>query len=390
MGPTGSGKSAFIEALSPAQDLRISKNTLESVTQHVNCYRVDNLRHKYGYTFILMDTPGFLDSKISESHITMMVKEKLDDLRKSAGRVFVFVLYFHPITDIRMSGSKRNAIKLLRAFAESFEARTVNVVTSMWNFPSTPKQLTEANQRFSDLKAEMFLRSETLGIDVTKFEFSQASALSVIDQSWTGWVHDGEVPHCVDANYLSLSSKNLLERITNAQQQLINVAQAKKTASETQLEGRDRSLLDILHADEKATSAALQSFLEDLIKIGPSGLIDLQWFLDVRYEADPSACSSPWSQAVISETNPVTLPEIQYPNSKPQKSHPHTVSNISSSTPPTAHTISSHFDYTNTSTPCPHHQSPSVLPDSPTASQKPFSFSFDGLVSILTKVFVRR
>lgn len=71
----------FIEALSPAQDLRISKNTLESVTQHVNCYRVDNLRHKYGYTFILMDTPGFLDSKISESHITVMVKEKLDDLR---------------------------------------------------------------------------------------------------------------------------------------------------------------------------------------------------------------------------------------------------------------------------------------------------------------------
>ncbi|KAF9032621.1 hypothetical protein BJ165DRAFT_1599033 [Panaeolus papilionaceus] len=49
MGPTGSGKSAFIETLAPGRNLCISKGSLESVTQSVSYYEVANLKNTGGY-----------------------------------------------------------------------------------------------------------------------------------------------------------------------------------------------------------------------------------------------------------------------------------------------------------------------------------------------------
>ncbi|KAF9033367.1 hypothetical protein BJ165DRAFT_1396480 [Panaeolus papilionaceus] len=79
MGPTGSGKSTFIESLSPDHKLDISKNSLESVTQEVVCYQVVNLMW-HAWNILLVDTPGFLDTKMSESRITKMITEILDGL----------------------------------------------------------------------------------------------------------------------------------------------------------------------------------------------------------------------------------------------------------------------------------------------------------------------
>lgn len=68
----------------------------------------------------------------------------------------VTAIYFQPITDIRIGRSKWDAIKLLRAFSEAFEAEEILVATTMWNRISTPKQMGEANRRFICLKAEIF------------------------------------------------------------------------------------------------------------------------------------------------------------------------------------------------------------------------------------------
>ncbi|KAF9040899.1 hypothetical protein BJ165DRAFT_1492984 [Panaeolus papilionaceus] len=83
MGPTGSGKSSFIESLAPDQHLDISKDSLESVTQEVNCYQVVNMGIWFGsnYLAVLMDTPGFLDPRLSEGRIMRMVTESLNAIR---------------------------------------------------------------------------------------------------------------------------------------------------------------------------------------------------------------------------------------------------------------------------------------------------------------------
>ncbi|KAF9049171.1 hypothetical protein BJ165DRAFT_1581089 [Panaeolus papilionaceus] len=306
MGPTGSGKSAFIEALSPHQSLSISKDTLESVTQSVTSYRVVNLFNKVGYNYILMDTPGFLDTKLSESRITTMIAENLQCLRQSVADLYVFILYFQPITDIRISGSKQRAVKLLRAFAQSFQATGITVVTTMWNHISTTKQIEDTNIRFNSLKDEIFTSSDKLSIYVTKFEFSKNSALSILDTLFGGWTHAQDKSQNVNREYQSLILTNLLDRITNAQQRLQTLSEDRMAATAPGYE--DVDLLEVVLRDEGVVLTMLQSFLDDIIAIGPAGLVTLESLLDTRYDADPSASSTPWSQAVIVQTSNILLP----------------------------------------------------------------------------------
>ncbi|KAF9037447.1 hypothetical protein BJ165DRAFT_1408160 [Panaeolus papilionaceus] len=266
MGPTGSGKSAFIESLSPDQKLDISKDSLESVTQKVVCYQVVNVMWR-ARDILLVDTPGFLDTKLSESQITKMIVETLDSLRQSAAGVDVRLLYFQPITDIRMGGSKRDAVKLFRGFAESFGAYGIHVVTTMWNHIVSPKKMEDANLRFSELQKEIFVSSIGFYIKIAKFEFSYYSALSILDNPHGGWSHSRSISQNIYPEYQSLILNNLLERISNIHQQLLTLAEHKQSATTPGRE--DLLLLEVVLRDKKAVLGALQSFLDDLYKIDP-------------------------------------------------------------------------------------------------------------------------
>ncbi|KAF9040915.1 hypothetical protein BJ165DRAFT_1596306 [Panaeolus papilionaceus] len=174
MGPTGSGKSSFIESLAPDQHLDISKDSLESVTQEVNCYQVINLSSQYyDRSFVLMDTPGFLDPRLSEGRIMRMVTESLNAICQFSSYTVVYIFYFQPITDIRIGSSKRDAVKILREYVNQYKAKDISVITTMWNRLSTPKQLEDASHRFNTLKEEIYARSGSLNITVTKFDTSK-------------------------------------------------------------------------------------------------------------------------------------------------------------------------------------------------------------------------
>ncbi|KAF9033841.1 hypothetical protein BJ165DRAFT_1615953 [Panaeolus papilionaceus] len=251
MGPTGSGKSSYIQSLSPDHPLNISKDSFESVTQHVTPYRVLNLSTQQNHDFILLDTPGFLDTKMSERRITTMITETLDSLRKSASTVRPLIFYFQPITDIRMSGSKRGAMEMLRAFAQSFQVSGITIITTMWNNVTTPKQLEDANRRLDSLKHDIFAvlwpslllyndidvlmegipiyqGSSTMHIEVAKFEFSKDSALLILDTPYHGWNHIKDKSKNMDPQYDLLTYNNLLYRI-------------KHTTSSYQHRGRQES-----------------------------------------------------------------------------------------------------------------------------------------------------
>ncbi|KAF9033322.1 hypothetical protein BJ165DRAFT_1598789 [Panaeolus papilionaceus] len=320
MGPTGSGKSAFIESFLPDQKLDISKDSLESVTQEIVCYQAVNLTVN-SWPFLVVDTPGFLDTKLSESQITKMIMEKLDHLRQSAATVIVHIFYFQPITDIRIGGSKRDAVKLAKAFAESFKANGMTVVTTMWNHISSSKKMEDAKCRLSDLTSKIFRGSDTLPINVTKFEFSHDSALSILDSLGNGWYHHKGQSQSIGPKYQSLMHDNLLGRISNSQQQLLILAEDKQNATTPGRE--DPLLLEVVLRDEKVVLAALKSFLDDLGAIGPNGLVALESFLDVQYNANPTACSSPWPWATLPPNtsspvpNDLVLDQTSLPSTSP-------------------------------------------------------------------------
>ncbi|KAF9031913.1 hypothetical protein BJ165DRAFT_1616456, partial [Panaeolus papilionaceus] len=158
MGPTGSGKSAFIEALALEKALSISGDSLDGVTKHVVCYRVKNLQDGE-LPVILMDTPGLLDPCISESRVVGMISKELEVLRISVEMAVVTLCYFHPIDVPRMGATRRGAVKFLQGFAQTFKANNVNVVTTMWNKLWNDKLSTAAELRFEALKVEIYKAS---------------------------------------------------------------------------------------------------------------------------------------------------------------------------------------------------------------------------------------
>ncbi|KAF9042524.1 hypothetical protein BJ165DRAFT_1529915 [Panaeolus papilionaceus] len=266
MGPTGAGKSAFIEALSPSQNLDISKDSLDSVTQVVTCYRVVNVVNGAHYIYAVMDTPGFLDTSLSESRIITMIEEKLGGIRQATERLAVSLLYFQPITDIRMGGSKRGAVKVLRAFAKSFNATGLSVVTTMWNCILTPKQIDDASRRLESLKNEVFTNSPLPNIMITKFEFSRCSALTVLDEPYGGWFFESNSRR-LDSEYQSSIRDSLIQRIANLQQRLRVLADDKR---DMMTHGDEcGELVELLEAQERAALDDLQSFSYDLCVLDP-------------------------------------------------------------------------------------------------------------------------
>ncbi|PPQ65033.1 hypothetical protein CVT24_008181 [Panaeolus cyanescens] len=180
MGPTGSGKSAFIEALcskSSGGPLGISKDQLESVTQESCVYVVNNLKIDGRYGVYLIDTPGFADPKISEMQVLGQVlrwRDRCNDVGH------VRVLYFHPITDIRIPGSRKRCLEMIRGFWGANNAPRTLLVTSMWDrLPERSKKAAE--DRFSQLSSKQCSDWVKDGSQIFKFLNTFDSAMDILD-----------------------------------------------------------------------------------------------------------------------------------------------------------------------------------------------------------------
>ncbi|PPQ76102.1 hypothetical protein CVT24_003697 [Panaeolus cyanescens] len=273
MGPTGSGKSAFIESLVSGPLPGISKDTLESVTQEAICYRMMNLRDgNCNRSVILIDTPGFLDTKISESKVLAMVEDKLKYLRKHAYDILVSMLYFERITDTRLSGSKQKSIALLKAFAVKFDVDHVMIITTMWNTLWTPMQIENAERRYACLQRDLGANSTTVlpGMKlvyqvpmmiIEKFGFTADSAVSIIRQaSFCDPRPNDRNTH--KGTYNSLSLECMLIRISNVQQQLYVLERDIKM---TYTPGnKNRKLRKVLQSSEKEARNTLHLLSEEL------------------------------------------------------------------------------------------------------------------------------
>ncbi|KAF9042452.1 hypothetical protein BJ165DRAFT_1307212, partial [Panaeolus papilionaceus] len=157
LGPTGAGKSSFIESLAgEGQSLGISKDQLAGFTQEVTAYEVKNAKvqwDEYTCPLYLIDAPGFSDSKISELEIITKVKQWMKD----QGVLGVNgVLYLSPITDTRAPGSKRRTIKMIQLLLYNGAFCRLNIVTTMWDRLSNPQAKKRAETNFAQLQDDIW------------------------------------------------------------------------------------------------------------------------------------------------------------------------------------------------------------------------------------------
>ncbi|KAF9037963.1 P-loop containing nucleoside triphosphate hydrolase protein [Panaeolus papilionaceus] len=178
MGPTGSGKSSFIEALGLKGTSRISSNGLDGCTQTISSYHLNNVTWD-GYVIYLVDSPGFADSKISEMSIVTMLQRWMKD----NDTYFHRILYFTPITSIRLSGSQRQVLKTFQALSGVTAARDITIVTSMWDNIWGEHATTQAEKTYEQLRDNIWKDFIEAGAQITKFYNTEESALSVLDDA---------------------------------------------------------------------------------------------------------------------------------------------------------------------------------------------------------------
>ncbi|KAF8910435.1 P-loop containing nucleoside triphosphate hydrolase protein [Gymnopilus junonius] len=110
MGPTGTGKSSFINLLS-GSNLQVGKE-LESCTNEVQTSEPFKLD---GQMVSLIDTPGF------------------DDTKHSRGKHLAGVIYMHRILDNRLGGISARNFRLFRSLCGENSLRNVVITTTMWD-----------------------------------------------------------------------------------------------------------------------------------------------------------------------------------------------------------------------------------------------------------------
>ncbi|KAF9038703.1 hypothetical protein BJ165DRAFT_1499846 [Panaeolus papilionaceus] len=185
MGPTGAGKSNFIQSLT-TKNLEIAKDTLTRGAHQVQVYRLLN-HPKYKNRIILVDTPGFIDEFISEYSVLKEIREWM--VNNDIPRIDR-LLYFDNI-DSELTGTRVACFKLFHKICGEKAAHRTCLVTTKWDHvkdisatqkgQSQPLE-TRANRKWQAILDNHWNDLYTRGSIVFKFVNTRTSAEDALTQ----------------------------------------------------------------------------------------------------------------------------------------------------------------------------------------------------------------
>ncbi|KAF9031033.1 P-loop containing nucleoside triphosphate hydrolase protein [Panaeolus papilionaceus] len=263
LGPTGSGKSSFIEMLAPKGSLQISSHLLEGCTQAISVYIVKNVTSVpyNGEKIVIVDVPGFGDTKISEMSIVVMIKNFMRDMEiKNIGRI----LYFTPINVVRLPGSQRRMLKTFQDMTGIETVGNIMIVTTMWDQLSGESSMQRAERNFEQLQDVVWKDYIQNGCLIVRFDNNVESALCVLDDACQALVEkrfhieDSEQIH--DAVFGADLYNNLQLRIQNLQIQRANI----RSELDEAVLGPDSQLVEVLSLQLEETERILAKFNQEL------------------------------------------------------------------------------------------------------------------------------
>ncbi|KAJ3559609.1 hypothetical protein NP233_g11224 [Leucocoprinus birnbaumii] len=191
MGPTGAGKSTFIQTIAQLQGYEYNSDAgpqLTSGTKVVHAIRF-HFNGGQNQNLVLVDTPGFDDTHRDDFQVLQIIVKWLQRTggwnffranRPSMMRRINGILYLHRITDNRMAGSIIRSLKLFEKLCgENFYARVI-LTTTMWPDPDDPDELKDAEGREEELTNEYWKSMIERGTKVCRFT-QDAKAMSAQD-----------------------------------------------------------------------------------------------------------------------------------------------------------------------------------------------------------------
>lgn len=134
VGPTGAGKSTFIRTYTGNESIAIGSTT-ESCTTKVTPYEAiipDEYATKLaGRRLILVDTPGFDDTHLSDVEVLERVAGWLEKSYKEREYI-AGIIYVHDITLNRMYGSSKLNLKMFSELCGNDSFNRVAIMTTRW------------------------------------------------------------------------------------------------------------------------------------------------------------------------------------------------------------------------------------------------------------------
>ncbi|KAF9031473.1 hypothetical protein BJ165DRAFT_1572102 [Panaeolus papilionaceus] len=261
MGPTGAGKSSFLEAFAgPSQKLSLSSNQLAGYTQHISAFGLANAT-VLGHKICLVDTPGFSDNKFSEKEILDMVNSWSDQ----KGLSWVVILYLVPINGTRLPGTQRKTLQMLKTFLRSSGEQRLTCltfVTTMWDTLYGEGALSRGQSNFEQLRDNHLKDFIDGGAKIVKFTNTRLSAIQILDA--------GLEYHNDTTNFLSLEFRtpelyrDLCERIENALLEKKNIEEdLAQPEAKTNL-----NLQNILERNQRDNDEILTKFIKQFVDYG--------------------------------------------------------------------------------------------------------------------------
>lgn len=172
MGPTGSGKTNFINKLTGGQEDKAA-HRLKSHTQGIREFTVNLPSNRQ---CVLVDTPGFDDTYRSDRDILRTIAEWLEKKYRKEVKL-TGIIYTHRITDNRMSGSVAKNLDLFARLCGDKAAGRVRLVTTMWD---SAKNMDTADARVSQLEENFWKPLIDAGAHHKRFRNSLESAWDII------------------------------------------------------------------------------------------------------------------------------------------------------------------------------------------------------------------
>ncbi|KAJ3561873.1 hypothetical protein NP233_g9927 [Leucocoprinus birnbaumii] len=162
MGPTGSGKSFFIDLLTRQPGKRAC-NTPRSVTQEVEAIRIECPGDVHGRSIVLVDTPGFDDTSRSDMQVLELISNWLVATYKHQVTLSGLI-YLHCITNNRMAGHPYKNLRIFGELCGDVAMSQVLLVTTQWQRLVEGREVGEA--RLGELKDKFWKPLIQRGSDV--------------------------------------------------------------------------------------------------------------------------------------------------------------------------------------------------------------------------------
>lgn len=176
MGPTGVGKSTFINYLA-GDSVRVGHD-LKSCTAKLQPVVITSSQHPQlgGQRLVIVDTPGFDDTYVSDSEILSRIASWLATAYSSEMKLGG-VIYLHDISLTRMLGTTRKNLEVFQKLCGDDAFRSVILGTTKWN--DVFKE--DGDMRIQQLRENYWRDMLDHGSKVFKFEDSSKSAWTIVD-----------------------------------------------------------------------------------------------------------------------------------------------------------------------------------------------------------------